>query len=53
MQENKSFDAEGLFKKTPSHRDRLKWWNEKLCREQPQLFDIALAVSVLSTLHAA
>jgi hypothetical protein len=44
MQNNKLFDAEGLLAKHPDSKERLKWWTEELCQEQPQTFDIVLAV---------
>jgi NAD+ kinase len=44
LQGNKAFNAEGLLEKHPEYKDRLKWWNIKLCQEKPQTFDIVLAV---------
>jgi NAD+ kinase len=44
MQNNKIFDADGLLSQHPEWKDRLKWWTVKLCQEQPQTFDIVLAV---------
>lgn len=44
MQNNKLFDAEGLLAEHPEWKERLKWWTLKLCQEQPQTFDIVLAV---------
>lgn len=45
MKEHHVFDTEGLLSQHASFRERLRWWNVKLCQEQPQMFDIVLAVS--------
>ncbi|KAI9709542.1 MAG: hypothetical protein M1820_003302 [Bogoriella megaspora] len=38
------FDAKGLVELDPTYQDRLKFWNEELCRQRPQTFDIVLAL---------
>lgn len=45
MEQSETFDAEGLLKENPDFQGRLKFWNNEICREQPQTFDIVLAVS--------
>jgi NAD+ kinase len=44
LQDNKIFDAKGLLEKNPAFEGRLQFWNEELCRQKPQTFDIVLAV---------
>jgi hypothetical protein len=44
MEENKTFDAAGLLEKNPAYQGRLKYWNNELCAQKPQTFDIVLAV---------
>lgn len=45
LEHNKLFDAKGLLEKNPSYDGRLKYWNNELCHDKPQTFDIVLAVS--------
>lgn len=45
MQGNKNFDSEGILAKDPeSYTDRLKYWNDELCRRKPHTFEICLAL---------
>ncbi|KAF2190109.1 ATP-NAD kinase [Zopfia rhizophila CBS 207.26] len=44
LEHNKIFDAEGLLRKNPAFKRRLKFWTNKLCAEKPQTFDIVLAL---------
>lgn len=44
LEDNKLFDGKGLLEQNPSYRGRLKFWNNDLCAEKPQTFDIVLAV---------
>lgn len=51
MEHNKIFDAQGLSEKHPEYKGRLRWWNNKLCAEKPQTFDIVLAVRLLTPIR--
>ncbi|KAF2746098.1 ATP-NAD kinase, partial [Sporormia fimetaria CBS 119925] len=44
LRENERFDARGLLEQNPQWGDRLRYWNQKLCEEEPQMFDIVLAL---------
>ncbi|KAF2008418.1 ATP-NAD kinase [Aaosphaeria arxii CBS 175.79] len=44
LENNKIFDAAGLLEKNPSFKGRLRFWDNKLCAERPQTFDIVLAL---------
>ncbi|KAH7138769.1 ATP-NAD kinase-like domain-containing protein [Dendryphion nanum] len=44
LEHNDKFDAAGLVEKDTSYRGRLRFWNNKLCAEKPQTFDIVLAL---------
>ncbi|KAI9667440.1 MAG: hypothetical protein M1821_000255 [Bathelium mastoideum] len=44
LEHNKQFDAEGLVKLGATSKERLKFWDNELCRRHPHLFDIALAL---------
>jgi NAD+ kinase len=46
LEDNKIFDAAGLLEKNPSYKGRIKYWTNELCAQQPQTFDIVLAVSI-------
>lgn len=45
LEHNRTFDAQGLVSKDPSHNGRLKYWDNELCKKQPHLFDFAITVS--------
>jgi len=44
MENNKTFNAEGLLEKDPSWKDRLKYWTNELCAKKPSTFEICLAL---------
>ncbi|RMZ87018.1 hypothetical protein DV736_g5757, partial [Chaetothyriales sp. CBS 134916] len=44
MQGHEDFDAAGLLKEDPSYKERLRYWNTELAREQPHTFDIAVTL---------
>jgi NAD+ kinase len=44
LEYNNIFDADGLLKKSPDFRGRLKFWTNEFCAKKPQTFDIVLAV---------
>ncbi|KAF2111594.1 ATP-NAD kinase-like domain-containing protein [Lophiotrema nucula] len=44
LEHNKIFNAEGLLAKNPSFKGRLKFWDNDLCAQKPQTFDIVLAL---------
>lgn len=44
MQKNKAFDADALFAKDESYKDRLRFWTNDLCAKKPHTFDICLAL---------
>ncbi|KAF2838206.1 putative NAD+ kinase [Patellaria atrata CBS 101060] len=44
LERNKIFDADGLREKNTSYGSRLKFWNNELCANKPQTFDIVLAL---------
>ena len=44
MKDSKIFDAEGLAQMDPSFRDRIKFWNPELCKRNPHLFEIVVAL---------
>jgi NAD+ kinase len=46
MKENEIFDAAGLLAKNEGFKGRLRFWNNQLCHDKPQTFDIVLAVSL-------
>ena len=41
---NKAFDGDSFVKEDQSFTNRLKYWDNELCKEQPHLFDIIVAV---------
>lgn len=45
LRENKVFDAPGLIKDESSYKERLKYWDNDLCKNEPHTFDIIVAVS--------
>lgn len=53
LEHNKLFDAKGLLEKNSSYAGRLRYWNNELCHDKPQTFDIVLAVSCLILLVAS
>lgn len=44
MKENPIFDAEGLVKEDPSYGERLKYWDNELCRRRPHTFDFIVTL---------
>ncbi|PSK43110.1 hypothetical protein B9Z65_7064 [Elsinoe australis] len=44
LEEKPAFDAKGLLAADESRKDRLKYWDNELCRRKPQTFDIGLAL---------
>ncbi|EMC97961.1 hypothetical protein BAUCODRAFT_409114 [Baudoinia panamericana UAMH 10762] len=44
MRDNKVFNADGISKQDPSYKDRLKYWDNELCRKKPDTFEICLAL---------
>ncbi|KAL8868574.1 MAG: hypothetical protein Q9174_004904 [Haloplaca sp. 1 TL-2023] len=50
LKENSTFDAQGLVSQDPSIEARLKYWNNELCKKQPQLFDFAVTLGGDGTL---
>ncbi|KAL8770868.1 MAG: hypothetical protein Q9209_003519 [Squamulea sp. 1 TL-2023] len=50
FEQNRTFDAQGLVSKDSSYRDRLKYWDNELCKKQPQLFDFAVTLGGDGTL---
>lgn len=44
FEHNRLFDAEGIVKANPSHKDRLKYWTIDLCAKCPQTFDIVISL---------
>ncbi|KAF2734511.1 ATP-NAD kinase [Polyplosphaeria fusca] len=40
LEHNKIFDVEGLLAKNPQYKGRLRFWNNELCAQKPQTFDI-------------
>ena len=47
LRENKAFDAKGLTAGDASNRERLKYWDNDLCKNEPHRFDIIVAVRAL------
>ena len=45
LRESKAFDAQSFLDKDASCKDRLKYWDNDLCKNEPHLFDIIVAVS--------
>ena len=41
----KAFDAASITAKDPSYKERLKYWDDELCANEPHTFDIIVAVS--------
>ncbi|KAF4553802.1 NAD(+) kinase-like protein 2 [Elsinoe fawcettii] len=44
LRDDPSFDAKGLLEKDDTRKDRLRYWDDELCRRKPQTFDIGLAL---------
>jgi len=44
MKDSDSFDATSVHKGDDSRKDRLRYWNDELCRKKPHTFDIVIAV---------
>jgi NAD+ kinase len=44
MKDNPIFDAEGLIKEDPSYGERLKFWDNELCRRRPHTFDFIVTL---------
>lgn len=47
LQEKRDFDAQGILSQDESYKDRLRYWTNEMCKEEPDAFDIILAVSNL------
>lgn len=50
LKDDKNFDYAGLVSDDDGRKDRLRFWNDELCRKKPHTFDIVLAVSGLAFL---
>ncbi|KAL8736038.1 MAG: hypothetical protein Q9166_000600 [cf. Caloplaca sp. 2 TL-2023] len=50
LEHNRIFDAQGLVSKDASHKGRLKYWDNELCKRQPHLFDFAVTLGGDGTL---
>lgn len=50
LKDNKMFNAKSIAASGKGHGDRLKWWTDAMCTEQPHTFDIILAVRILQYL---
>lgn len=44
LENNKIFNVAALLEENPSYQGRLRFWNNALCAEKPQTFDIVLAL---------
>jgi NAD+ kinase len=44
LENNDIFDAKSIIDEDPSFKDRLKYWNNELCRKKPHTFEICLAL---------
>lgn len=44
MKDNKVFDADGLTKDNATYKERLRYWGNEICRNEPHTFDIIVAV---------
>jgi len=44
LKDNDAFDVKGLIEADPARKERLKFWNNELCRKKPHTFDIVVAV---------
>lgn len=44
LKDSKVFDADELCSQAESYRERLKFWNNELCKKKPHLFEICLAL---------
>lgn len=44
LQDKDAFDAKSILAKDSSYSDRLKYWNNDLCKQAPQLFDVVIAL---------
>jgi len=44
LEANNIFDAAGLLQVNPSFRGRLKFWTNELCSQNPETFDVVLAL---------
>jgi len=44
LQDNPIFDAAGLIDENPSFSGRLKFWTNELCAQNPETFDVVLAL---------
>jgi NAD+ kinase len=44
LENNEIFDAKSILEEDPSFKDRLKYWNNELCRKKPHTFEICLAL---------
>ncbi|QIW94691.1 hypothetical protein AMS68_000209 [Peltaster fructicola] len=44
MKDSKCFDAQGLCDEGPDFKDRLKYWDNELCRKKPHTFEIVVAL---------
>lgn len=49
MQDNDKFDYKGLVADNKSRNERLKFWDNELCRKKPHIFDIVIAVRWLTS----
>ncbi|KAL9054426.1 MAG: hypothetical protein Q9162_004148 [Coniocarpon cinnabarinum] len=44
LKDNKVFDGHALANQEPSYKERLRYWDNDLCRERPHMFDIIVAL---------
>ena len=44
LKDNKNFNADELCSQDESYKERLRFWNNELCRKKPHLFEICLAL---------
>ncbi|KAF2225699.1 ATP-NAD kinase-like domain-containing protein [Elsinoe ampelina] len=44
LKDDPAFDEAGLLKVDDTRKDRLRYWDDELCRRKPQTFDIGLAL---------
>lgn len=51
LENNRTFDAEGLVSQEPSREGRLKYWTNELCMKYPHTFDFAVTVCWESRSH--
>jgi len=44
LKDNKTFNHEGLKAMDPSYDDRIRFWNNELCKKKPHSFEIVVAL---------